>query len=260
MKFKYKGFSRKGHLQYGEVYNILDAKTIGGVNFCQVEGFDGWHYAGNFTKENIMTELKREDLLSTKWDVRDWSEEQRTLWQQECFQLGMKWYRESVAKLEHLDTEDYAFYYIEPTAVLMQDDHGCEQEFTELGFTEKQFTDMFPNYEAPKPINVVEEIKQLFLAEMDKEDFDGDEDERGFEGLVYVEPKDYTPNIAKHNLSEDQLNFIIGKFGGLEMTSKEEDTYIYIDDGVVKTTRYPLYTTKDKIVTFNDLFKYEDGL
>lgn len=40
----------------------------------------------------------------------------------------------------------------------------------------------------------------------------------------------------------------------------EEDTHIYINDGVVKTTRYPLYSVDDKIVTFNQLFKYEDEL
>ena len=199
-----------------------------------------------------MTELKRENLLATEWDVRDWSEEQKRWWQEKSFKLGFSWPSGST-KVRHLGAEVFQ---------LWDDmDMTYSGKFSrDKDFTEKQFSDMFPDHEAPKPINVVEEIKQLFLAEMDKEDFDGDEDERGFEGLVYVEPKDYTPNIAKHNLSEDQLNFIIGKFGGLEMTSKEEDTYIYIDDGVVKTTRYPLYTTKDKIVTFNDLFKYEDGL
>ncbi|CAM0057649.1 hypothetical protein VPHK406_0168 [Vibrio phage K406] len=212
-----------------------------------------------------MTKLKREDLLSSKWDVRDWSEEQRTLWQQECFQLGIKWYRESVAKLEHLDTEDYAFYYIEPTAVLMQDDHGCEQEFTELGFTEKQFTDMFPNYEAPKPINVVEEIKQLFLAEMDKEDFDGDEDERGFEGLVYVEPKliekYYVIPLAW--LSEEQSTFLNNTLDFHPHGDSVEDVVAAGLASLEGKGNWFFCTeidVKDTKISFNQLFKYEDEL
>ena len=221
-----------------------------------------------------MTELKREDLLETKWDVRDWSEEQRTLWQQECFQLGMKWYRESVAKLEHLNTEDYAFYYIEPTAVLMQDDHGCEQEFTELGFTEKQFTDMFPNYEAPKSINVVEEITKLFSEEMDKEDSEVDEDERGFERLALnkkVIPSGSNWVIYLKGLSREQLYFmesffktdcrynLLGDIQDVVMghLGHNDENHLHMWSNYSKDF---LPSNTCTVVSFNDLFKYEDEL
>ncbi|CAM0059271.1 hypothetical protein VPHK460_0211 [Vibrio phage K460] len=210
-----------------------------------------------------MTKLKREDLLSSKWDVRDWSEEQRTWWQQECFKLGILWFCSSVAELDHLDAEDCAFYYIEPTGILMQDDHDCETEFTELNFTEKQFSDMFPDYEAPKSVNVVEEITQLFSEEMDKEG--SDEDERGFEGLVYVEPKFIEKYyvILLSDLSEEQLLFLEDNLQFHPNGGSEKDEFtkgLASARGEGDWFFYSSTSPQDTRISFNQLFKYEDEL
>ncbi|CAM0054715.1 hypothetical protein VPH184E373B_0187 [Vibrio phage 184E37-3b] len=212
-----------------------------------------------------MPELKREDLINIKWDVRDWSEEQRTLWQQECFKLGMSWFCSSVAEIDHLDAEDYAFYYIEPTGILMHDDHDCETEFTELNFTEKQLSDMFPDYEAPKLINVVEEITQLFSEGMDKEDSEVDEDERGFEGLVYVEPKFiekyYVIPLAW--LSEEQSTFLNNTLD-FHPHSDSVDEEVAVGLASLEGKGNWFFCTQidesDTRISFNQLFKYGDEL
>lgn len=228
------------------------------------------------TGDDVMTELKREDLYDTKWDVSDWSEEQKVWWQTACFDLGISWsvgYEELT--ILHLDRD----YYVVSEWSSGQEITWCAdlEYFQGHHGEDKQFSDMFPNHEAQKPINVIGSVfnnprwvtvktsytdsmgstkltkdkdykvqKVKTYSEVDfyeiindigevvpynsnmfhkvtkqdvlpsqKEEC-SDEDERGFEGLVYVNPKAYTPNIAKHCLSEDQLNFIIDKFGDLD--------------------------------------------
>ncbi|AUR91598.1 hypothetical protein NVP1161O_156 [Vibrio phage 1.161.O._10N.261.48.C5] len=210
-----------------------------------------------------MAELKREDLINTKWDVRDWSEEQKVLWQQKCFKLSLAWGGSSIT-VDHLTA---THYFIGQLGLTYINDNDHEYFLRKSSHQEKQFTDMFPNYEAPKPIDVVEEIKQLFVTEMNKED--SDEDERGFEGLVVEEdviPFDRHWVIYCKELSKDQLNYmenvfnidhrynpavsnqdvVMGDLVTMEMWSNCSENFLPSDTATV--------------ISFNDLFKYEDEL
>lgn len=207
-----------------------------------------------------MTELKREDLLLTKWDVRDWSAEQKILWQQECFKLSLTW--GGSITVDHLTA---THYFIGQLGLTYIDDNDHEYFLRKSSHKEKQFTDMFPDYEAPKPIDVVEEIKQLFVAEMGKGDSEGcsaedeDEDERGFEGLVYVETGIMGASIPFKSLSEEQLAFIIETFN-ISVPTPCKTHVSFLTTGEVYFSS-PRQSDKSCYnLTFNQLFKYEDEL
>ncbi len=212
-----------------------------------------------------MTELKREDLINTKWDVRDWSEEQKTLWQEKCFELGFSWW----CVPEAVSNQDATHYWLEQDLDILYISDSDHDYFLRDEAVQKQFSDMFPEYEIPKPIDVVEEIRQLFIAKMGKEDFEGgsdeDEDERGFDGLVYVEPrlieKYYV--ILLSDLSEAQILFLEDNLqfhpnGGSE---KDEDIKgLASERGEGDWFFYSSTSPHDTRISFNQLFKYEDEL
>ncbi|AUR94155.1 hypothetical protein NVP1193O_024 [Vibrio phage 1.193.O._10N.286.52.C6] len=198
-----------------------------------------------------MTELKREDFQGTWFDVSEWTEEQKTQFQLKCFELGYKWFTDDV-RVQELGASRY---------FLIRDciTYSTGQYYSREHEVQKQFTDIFPEYEAPKPIDVVEEIKQLFLAEMDKNTFEGDEAERGFEGLVYVETGILGASIPFKSLSEGQLTFITEMFDITETTiGKTHVTFLTTGEVYFSSPKQSDKSCYN--LTFNQLFKYEDEL
>ena len=208
-----------------------------------------------------MTELKREEFQGTWFNTSKWTEKQKVKFQLKCFELGYRWLGH-----EELPQElDAARYFLSRNCITYADN----QYDSPVHNVEKFYEDMFPNYEAPKSINVVEEITQLFVAEMDKGDFEEcseeDEDERGFEGLVYVEPEP-TGNyyiLPLDGLSEEQSTFLNNTLdfhphSGLGRgevavglaSLKGKDNWFFCTS----------ITSIDTRISFNDLFKYEDEL
>lgn len=197
-----------------------------------------------------MSELKREDFYNTKWDVRDWTEEQKIQWQEKCFELGFAW-----IKSGHTFSHPYAdFYYLERSIAITWGLGGA------VGYTEKQFSDMFPEEAPLQPkLDVIQEIVVMVESHKSEISEEGDEDERGFEGLVYVEPKYSHSYIVLDKLSEEQKTFI------QQNLDCDED---------VSTTRYPKLSihgsswftgfgfTNDTLleVSFNHIFKYKEDL
>ena len=204
-----------------------------------------------------MTELKREDFQGTWFDASKWTEKQKVKFQLKCFDLGYRW----LAREERSQELGAARYFLIGDCIT----YSLIQYDSVKHKVEKFYEDMFPNYEAPKPIDVVEEITKLFSEEMDKEDFDGDEDERGFEGLVYVEPKFiekyYVIPLAW--LSEEQSTFLNNTLDFHPHGDSVEDV---VAAGLASLegkgnwffcTEVDVTDTK---ISFNQLFKYEDEL
>ncbi|AUR93349.1 hypothetical protein NVP1187O_036 [Vibrio phage 1.187.O._10N.286.49.F1] len=209
-----------------------------------------------------MTGLKREEFYHTKWDVRAWSEEQLDWFITELISRGYSWPLSQ-------EVSEVNFLYLEDRGVICYgfDDYNfdCMNKYIQ-----KYFEDMFPSvssdHEAPKPIDVVEEIKQLFVAEMDKEDSEGcseeDEDERGFEGLVYVEPE-RSVCIPYSVLSQDQKEFLLDNLNFKTCYGHNEPNachFSYDEGAKVWFTETQEICDRDFLITFNQLFKYEDEL
>ena len=209
-----------------------------------------------------MEELKFEDLIDTKWDVRGWSKEQKSLWQKECFNLGLTWNGKVTVK--HLTA---TYYFIGIYGLTFIDDDYHEYFLSKSSHQERQFTDMFPDYEASKPTDVMEEIKKLFVAELDKgaSTKGSDEDERGFEGLVYVEPAS-TNDLQYFSLSRDVCSDEQWKYAMINLP--KDKIFSGINDQTT-TVQWCCddkhwfcneYEDNDTHVTFNDLFQYKDEM
>ncbi|AGG57938.1 hypothetical protein VPBG_00166 [Vibrio phage helene 12B3] len=201
-----------------------------------------------------MTELKREDFQGTWFDVSGWTEEQKTQFQLKCFELGYRWFIND-ARVQELQASRY---FLIRNCIT----YSTGQYYSREHEVQKQFTDMFPNYEAPKPIDVVEEIRQLFVAEMGKEDSEVGEDERGFEGLVYVEP-DRGVCIPYSVLSQDQKEFLLDSLSFKTCYGHNEPNachFSYDEGAKVWFTETRELCDRDFLISFNDLFKYEDEL
>lgn len=205
-----------------------------------------------------MTELKREDFQGTWFDVSKWTEKQKVEFQLKCFELGYRWLSQQ-AQVQELQAGRY--YLIRDCIT-----YSYSQYESTKHKVEKQFSDMFPEYETPKPIDVVEEIKQLFVAEMGKEDSEGcseeDEDERGFDGLVYVEP-DRDVCIPYSVLSQDQKEFLLDSLNFKTCYGHNEPNawhFSYEEGDLVWFTETQEICDRDFLISFNDLFRYEDEL
>ena len=211
-----------------------------------------------------MTELKREDFYNTNWDVRGWSEEMKRHWQDKCFAFGFRWGSGST-EVQHL-SEDYYQLWCD------QDMTYSSTPYKDSPFISSKYEDVFPNYEAPRPINVIEEITQLFSEELDKVDSEVDEDERGFERLLInsnaVESEQHWVIFLK-DLSNEQLQWMESVFttdSRYTPTQGSQDVVmgnLRGEDAMSMWSNYSrdfLPALNCTVVTFNQLFKYEDEL
>ncbi|CAL9974313.1 hypothetical protein VPHF99_0191 [Vibrio phage F99] len=209
-----------------------------------------------------MTELKREDFIDTWFDVSKWTEKQKVKFQLKCFELGYRW----IGHEERPQELDGARYFLIRSCIT----YSTTQYDSNEHKVEKFYEDMFPDYEAPKPINVVGEITQLFSEEMDKED--SDEDERSFEGLVInsnvVESEQHWVIFLK-DLSNEQLQWMESVFttdSRYIPTQGSQDVVmgnLRGEDAMSMWSNYSkdfLPSITCTVITFNQLFKYEDEL
>ena len=211
-----------------------------------------------------MTELKREDFQGTWFDASKWTEKQKVKFQLKCFDLGYRW----LAREERPQELDAARYFLIGDCIT----YSLTQYDSVKHRVEKFYEDMFPDYEAQKPIDVVAEIKQLFSEEMDKVDSDVEEDERGFEGLLInanaVESEQHWVIFLK-DLSNEQLQWMESVFttdSRYTPTSGSQDVVmgnLRGEDAMSMWSNYSrdfLPALNCTVVTFNQLFKYEDEL
>lgn len=203
-----------------------------------------------------MSELKREDFIDTKWNACDWTEEQKIKWQEKCFELGFSW--QGKTKVLGLNCN---FFWMGDNNHLYFDNNDYEF-FLEEDSVEKQFSDMFPEKNPVQPemkpeIDVIQEIVDMVESRKGEVE-ESEEDEHGFEGLVYVEPENDMSYLVLDKLSEEQKMFI--------------QQNLKCDECIV-TTKYPklsiscgeYYTgfgfTDDTSleISFNDIFKYKEN-
>lgn len=194
--------------------------------------------------------MKREDFINTKWDVREWTEEQKIQWQEKCFELGFKWGGEGV----YVENSDKNFYYLS-TGILFGDDL---EFFNSDEDNIKTFEDMFPE-EKLDPIQTIVEM----VNERKQYIEDSEEGDRGFEGLVYIEP-DFQDTLTyyvveKKSCSEDQWRYLVENLQLCTGSTGKEGSLQNCGDGN-GWFGHDYAEFKDKIVTFNDLFQYKEDM
>jgi hypothetical protein len=83
--------------------------------------------------------MKREDLINTKWDVRDWTEKMKARWQEKMFEYNFRWGACKI--ISHLNAD---FYYVY-TCDLSRG--GDQTHFQEHKHKDKVYRDLFPEEE-----------------------------------------------------------------------------------------------------------------
>lgn len=84
--------------------------------------------------------MKKEDFYNTKWNVGDWTEDQKVRWQQACFGMGFHWCGEN--RIQCLNASCYFLYNTEETITQLLTYHPIK--FIKHTNEEKHFHDMFP--------------------------------------------------------------------------------------------------------------------
>ncbi|AUR89206.1 hypothetical protein NVP1121O_178 [Vibrio phage 1.121.O._10N.286.46.C4] len=129
------------------------------------------------TKFIARPNLTREDLINTKYDVREWSEDMKSKFQEECFRLGYGWRCDGkkVGKLAAVS------YYLYPDAEITSI-ADCEEYYSPISYRyfanhhheEKFYEDMFPVKDKPKFFldeDALEDGICLDLSKLSEEDF-----------------------------------------------------------------------------------------
>ncbi|CAH9014335.1 conserved hypothetical protein [Vibrio phage 424E50-1] len=189
------------------------------------------------------------EFANTKWDVRNWTEEQKIQFQNKGFELDYGWLHTGKEKYE----KGFAFLSIDGNGhmTFIVDDFAY---FSSKPYVEKTWEDMFPT---PK-LDVIEEIVSMVFPEDTQ-----DEDEGiGFDNLTYLAPEEGVPNWEVSKLSDDQLQFLLDTFRIKEKPVSVEFTrtygggykYLYINT-IVGIGHTNLQEEGDVIVSFNDTFK-----
>ena len=199
-----------------------------------------------------MSKLK---FAGRKWDARKWTREQKIQWQEKAFELGYSRSREGVNYL------DSTYYTTNKDGSLYRSWAGCH--FPESSGELLTFGDIFPEEEEDEKLDVIKEITGLFSERLLEEDV-SDEEERGFRGLVYVEPEFKDSNtyfsILRKNCTEPQWKYLLDTLdlfreephGMYESLQNCGDGDGWFDCSSVDDD--------DVVVSFNDLFQYEDEL
>lgn len=205
-----------------------------------------------------MKQLTREEFDGTFFDVSEWTDEQKTKFQERCFELGYTW-RGQYGTVQELQASRY---YL----------GRCYLTFTNFQYesanhpVQKYYSDMFPEeIQAPTPkLDVISEIVKLV---QEREEVSvSEEDERGFDGLVYTEIENGKPSeqyfvIKKRQCSPDQWDYL---FNNLQITQgteqgDEDPTLQICNDGEGWFGNDDISRT-DTVISFNDLFKYKEDI
>lgn len=200
---------------------------------------------------------------NTKWDVRDWSEEQKVWFQEKCFGLGYTWFSQRTRTPSVIDNKGN-FYFLGGNGLITSDIYEETDRFKIDHRSEKTWEDMFPT----PNINVVEEIISMVFPEEEEEE---EEEVNPFDALVFTQLEVVGASISLTKLSEDQLNFLMDKF---ELKSpKAVDTHItfqpecHVENmklnftGNTRTVYYtqPIHFEEPCFqLGFNDFFKEEE--
>jgi hypothetical protein len=84
------------------------------------------------------SKVKKEDLINTKWDAREWTKEQKAKWQKRMFELGFSWGCGS-ARTKYLRSD---FYYIGNTGLSYG---GGYTFFNDRNVKQMTYEDAFPS-------------------------------------------------------------------------------------------------------------------
>ncbi|CAH9014286.1 conserved hypothetical protein [Vibrio phage 501E54-1] len=189
------------------------------------------------------------EFANTKWDVRNWTEEQKIQFQNKGFELGYGWLHTGKEKYE----KGFAFLSIDENGhmTFIVADFSY---FSSEPYVEKTWEDMFPT---PK-LDVIEEIVSMVFPEDTQEEYEG----IGFDNLTYLAPEEGVPNWEVSKLSDDQLQFLLDTFRIKEEPVSVEFIrtygggykYLFIS-AIVGIGPTNLQEEGDIIVSFNDTFK-----
>lgn len=111
------------------------------------ESNDFWdHLWWNFLNIADETSESEKDFKGTVWDVRDWTTEQKSKFQEKCFELGYVWASERVIKYL-----DMGFYQITQGRGYLgygNDPENVADQIKSGVSVEKKWEDMFPHSES----------------------------------------------------------------------------------------------------------------
>lgn len=195
------------------------------------------------------------EFSNTKFDVRDWSEEQKVQFQEKCFELGYGWGEKGFnQRMIHIY---YNTYYLNGDGSITFANLPDVRTFNNDHRVEKTWEDMFPT---PK-LDVSKEIATLVFEALGKmeEEVIQEEDEDGFENLTYVHPvTSKIVNWEVKNLSDLQIQFMLGTlrlFDGVSVKEVREAKYLFNTKEVGLCRSNLFLHGDDIIVSFNDTFK-----
>lgn len=196
--------------------------------------------------------MKKEDFYDTKWDTREWTEEQKIQWQEKCFELGFSW--QGKVKIHGLDAE---YYWLDRNNFIYLSTNDYEYFLTESS-EEKHYEDMFPEQSEEKLDVIAEIVKLVHEAQGVEEE---EEEEDSFEGLVYVAPEEEQDwmkyfSLGRKSCSEAQWDYILENCP-LSAGTKGSEDYLQIcndGDGWFDNDESD---SDDIVVTFNDIFQYK---
>jgi hypothetical protein len=84
--------------------------------------------------------MKKEDLVNTKWDVSNWTTEQKIKWQESVFELGFRWPIGEMS-IQILNAD---YHYIDTKNITSSTDHDF---FEQHRYIQRYYADLFPENE-----------------------------------------------------------------------------------------------------------------
>lgn len=193
--------------------------------------------------------MKKEDFYGSKWDARDWTEEQKIQWQNKCFELGFSW--QGKVKIHGLDAD---YYWLDSDNFLYLESMDYEYFLTESS-EEKHYEDIFPEQPEEK-LDVIAEIVKLVHEAQSVEDV---EDEDSFDGLVYVAPE-VSSYIFVPDLSEEQKNFLDNNLKWADSDRLRLSDYKILNFGTGKSKWCLSFVEGGRARTnFNNIFQYKEA-
>ncbi len=194
---------------------------------------------------------------NTKFDVRDWSEEQKVQFQEKCFELGYSW--ECGGKIIY--SAKFSALFLNGNGFITCGVILGNVPFKNDTRVEKTWEDMFPTTK----LDVSKEIATLVFEALGKmeEEVIQEEEENGFEGLEYNQPDligDYYV-VLLNCVSEEQLTFLEDNLE-LHPNYKLSDNEVPVGLASLTGEGDWFFCTRidnlDTRITFNDLFKYKE--
>lgn len=84
--------------------------------------------------------MNKQDLINTKWDARDWSDEMKRKWEARVSELGFFW----LVGLVMVNTSDIDFYFLHADGHITLSDSGCADKFFEHSHIQCAYSVLFP--------------------------------------------------------------------------------------------------------------------